>query len=891
MAGQRVVGNDSAIAQISNAQVLLQQGIEFYHHERFADAINVFKQAFANSQTDRLKGALVLRYLSLAYQHLGQWQEAEKAILQSRQLLENQKNLTNTPAYLDVLAKTLNAQGRLQWMKGDWSKALDSWKQAEVNYKKNSNNTAVIGILINQITALQWLGLNRQALASFSQQSLVEFPTVEQVIRQIEQMIQQQSDPNLKALAWQSLGEALRRIGNLSQSEEVLQKSLQVAQKYQLAKATSSALLELGNTKRALANTALAINKLEDAKKYTHDAINYYQQAAVSPHLGIQAQLNLLSFWVETGEWLEATKLWPQIQQPLASLAASSTNIYARLNFARSLTCLVPNIDKNSLLRLGCDRSNKLRKNTSEQSLVTSFPSFQQIDQIIATTLQQARSLQDPRAESYALGQLGELYELSGNLAKAQTLTQQAVLLAEQIQAPDIGYRWQWQLGRLWENQGERKKAIAAYTDAVTSLKSIKNDLLSINADVQFSFRDHVEPIYRKLVDLLLATEGSIQPTPENLQQATETIDSLRLAELENFLRCNLSRTVQLNQDINKVDSKAAFVYPIILENRIEIIFKLPGQSLKHYVTSVEKTEVEKAVLELRANVLKRNYPEAVIEKATQLYQWLILPLEQDLANHKEIKTLVFVLDGALRNIPMSVLYDGKRQEYLIEKQYAIALVPDLQLFDLRPLKREQLQVLTAGVSDKKEIDGRLFEPLPNVPEELQQIGSVVPAKPLLNPNFTKVNLQQQINSGTFSTVHIATHGQFSSDPKETYILTYDKLLKSDDLNNLLRGSNEYSRRSIELLVLSACETAQGDNRATLGLAGIAVRAGARSTLATLWQVSDRSTAEVMGQFYQELTNPEMTKAEALHQAQLALFKRYKAPYYWAPYVLVGNWL
>jgi CHAT domain-containing protein/Flp pilus assembly protein TadD len=883
LAGQRVVGNDSAIAQISNAQVLLQQGIEFYHHERFADAINVFKQAFANSQTDRLKGALILRYLSLAYQHLGQWQEAQKAILQSRQLLENQKNLTNTPAYLDILAKTLNTQGRLQWMKGDWSKALDSWKQAEVTYKKSNNNTGVIGSLINQITAMQWLGLNRQALASFSQQSLVEFPTVEQVIRQTEQIIQQQSDPNLKAFAWQSLGEALRRIGNLSQSEEVLQKSLQVAQKYQLAKATSSALLELGNTKRALANTAVAINQLEDAKKYTHDAINYYQQAAVSPHFRIQAQLNLLSFWVEIGEWSEAAKLRPQIQQSLVSLPASTTNIYARLNFARSLSCLLPNIDKNC--------THKLRKDTSKQTLVTSFPSSQEIDQIIATALQQARSLQDPRAQSYALGQLGELYELTGNLSKAQTLTQQAVLLAEQIQAPDIRYRWEWQLGRLWENQGERKKAIAAYTDAVTSLKSIKNDLLSINADVQFSFRDNVEPIYRKLVDLLLATEGSIQPTPENFQQATETIDSLRLAELENFLRCNLSRTVQLNQDINKVDSKAAFVYPIILENRIEIIFKLPGQSLKHYVTSVKQTEVEKAVLELRANILKRNYPEAVIEKATQLYQWLISPLEEDLENHKEIKTLVFVLDGALRNIPMSVLYDGKRQEYLLEKQYAIALVPDLQLFDLRPLKREQLQVLTAGVSDHKEIDGRLFEPLPNVPEELKQIGSVVPAKPLLNPNFTKVNLQQQINSGTFSTVHIATHGQFSSDPKETYILTYDKLLRSDDLNNLLRGSNENSRRSIELLVLSACETAQGDNRATLGLAGIAVRAGARSTLATLWQVSDRSTAEVMGQFYKELTNPEVTKAQALHQAQLALFKRYKAPYYWAPYVLVGNWL
>jgi CHAT domain-containing protein len=194
-------------------------------------------------------------------------------------------------------------------------------------------------------------------------------------------------------------------------------------------------------------------------------------------------------------------------------------------------------------------------------------------------------------------------------------------------------------------------------------------------------------------------------------------------------------------------------------------------------------------------------------------------------------------------------------------------------------------------VSETEEVEGRKFDPLPNVVGELQQIGSVVPSELLLNPQFTEANLQQQINSGAFSTVHIATHGKFSSDPEETFILAHNQLLKSNDLNNLLRINSQSSSSTIELLVLSACETAQGDNRATLGLAGIAVRAGARSTLSTLWQVSDRSTAELMGQFYKELTKPDVAKAEALHQAQLAVFKQYKAPFYWAPYVLVGNWL
>jgi CHAT domain-containing protein len=269
----------------------------------------------------------------------------------------------------------------------------------------------------------------------------------------------------------------------------------------------------------------------------------------------------------------------------------------------------------------------------------------------------------------------------------------------------------------------------------------------------------------------------------------------------------------------------------------------------------------------------------------------LIEPLEQDLENSGEVKTLVFVLDGVLRNIPMSVLYDGKRKEYLMQKPYALALVPGLQLFDLRPLQREQLKVLTVGVSEQREVEGRKFDEIPNVVEELQQIGNLVPSESLLNPQFTEANLQQQISSGSFSVLHIATHGKFSSDPEQTFILAYNQLLKSNDLNNLLRTNNQSSSSIVELLVLSACETAKGDNRATLGLAGMAVRAGARSTLSTLWQVSDRSTAVLMERFYKELTNPEVTKAQALHQAQLALFNQYKAPFYWAPYVLVGNWL
>jgi CHAT domain-containing protein len=112
-------------------------------------------------------------------------------------------------------------------------------------------------------------------------------------------------------------------------------------------------------------------------------------------------------------------------------------------------------------------------------------------------------------------------------------------------------------------------------------------------------------------------------------------------------------------------------------------------------------------------------------------------------------------------------------------------------------------------------------------------------------------------------------------------------------LDTLLRAREQGELNPIELLVLSACQTATGDRRAALGLAGLAVRSGARSTLATLWSVNDRSTALFMVEFYRELGQPGVTKAQAVRNAQLALLKQpqYEHPYYWAPFILLGNWL
>ncbi|WP_199333689.1 CHAT domain-containing protein [Oculatella sp. FACHB-28] len=875
-----VVVNRPALS--ADARQLLQAGVNYYEQEQFATAVEVWNQALAGftAQDDELGQALVQSNLSVAYQHLGRWEEAEEAIATSLNLLQSEQSNTSTQPFLAVFAKALNTQGRLHWSGGRFDDALDTWRQATLAYQQANDIRGVVLSSINQAEALQALGLSVQAEATLGN---------------VYEVLQQQPlEPSLVATGLWYLGNAQRRLGYLNQSHELLQESLAIATSLDLPSLTSSILLDLGNTNRALSDRAIAIGKADEAQPHQTDAIAHYQQAAsraTLPIHQIQAKLNQLSLLAETGQTSDAAELWLQIQPDLTRLPTGRSTVFATLNAVRSLICL-----RQQLNSAQADCLQQTTQPELEQP-PPSLPDWSELAQLLATAIQQARTLQDSRSEAFALGQLGELYELTRQWSEAQAVTQQALLKTETIQAPDIRYRWEWQMGRLLEKQGDRPGAIAAYTAAFETLKSVRSDLLTINSDVQFSFRSNVEPVYRRLVSLLLQSEVGREPSQDELKQAIEVIDALQLAEIENFLRCTVVQattpfgTEPLVDSIGRVDPTAAIIYPIILEDRLELVYRLPGQPLQHYTTAIAQHQVEQTLTDLRTSIVARNRPEMLLEKATQVYDWIIRPLEADLAATNTVKTLVFVLDGALRNIPMSVLHDGER--YLIEKPYAVAIAPSLQLVDLQPPSGNSLEVLTAGVSEARQIEGQSFSPLANVTNELQQIEAVASTELLLNQEFTRTNLQQQIDSGDFSIVHVATHGQFSSDPDATFIVAYSELLKSQDLNDLLRTDLQDRSSFIELLVLSACETAQGDERATLGLAGIAVRAGARSTVSTLWQVSDSSTAILMGEFYNRLTPSTLTKAEALHQAQLALFNEYgyRSPYIWAPYVLVGNWL
>ncbi len=267
------------------------------------------------------------------------------------------------------------------------------------------------------------------------------------------------------------------------------------------------------------------------------------------------------------------------------------------------------------------------------------------------------------------------------------------------------------------------------------------------------------------------------------------------------------------------------------------------------------------------------------------MYRWLIEPIAPELEK-RQVNNLIFIADYGLRSVPMAVLHDG--QKFLIEK-YSIANTPSFSLLDTEFEGLQNSEVLAMGAS--------IFadqEPLPAVPLELQTIaGNLWPGQIFLNQPFTVENLIQQRQRRTFGIVHLAIHADFNSgDANRSYIQFFDRQLPLDELPSLQLGQPR-----VNLLVISACQSAVGDRNAELGFAGLAVKTGVATTVASLWYVSDQGTLALMREFYARLRGAPI-KAEALRQAQISLIHSSPAqlgdrnlshPYYWAAFTMVGS--
>ncbi|MGA0200971.1 MAG: CHAT domain-containing protein, partial [Prochlorotrichaceae cyanobacterium] len=386
-------------------------------------------------------------------------------------------------------------------------------------------------------------------------------------------------------------------------------------------------------------------------------SFNYFTQALQTatdfPDLQLQAQVNLIRLGLRFPRSAsQLTDFYTGLQDNLQRVPLSRARVFARLNLAETLL-QYPNRDEIFAL------------NDSD---------FQTL---LNQALEDSEALADGRLQAYALGVWGTFEERQENWIQAQAYTEQALLRTQQLNDPVGLYQWQWQLGRVLVAEAQWSRARSTYAQTLETLEGLRTDLANLSTDLTFSFEEKIDPVYRQYVQLLLTPEPGVPLSQERLQTARTTIESLQVEELVSFFKANCVSAQPI--DIETLDASAAIIYPILLRDSLEIIVGFPGQPLQHYQSSVTRGTLERAAQLLRLALAESSSPQRwrrsaagdaegnssqAVRLTRYIYDALIKPMAADLKS-SGAKTLVFTLDGALRNIPMGVLSDGER--YLLE--------------------------------------------------------------------------------------------------------------------------------------------------------------------------------------------------------------------------------
>jgi CHAT domain-containing protein len=360
-----------------------------------------------------------------------------------------------------------------------------------------------------------------------------------------------------------------------------------------------------------------------------------------------------------------------------------------------------------------------------------------------------------------------------------------------------------------------------------------------------------------------------------------------------------------LRQNASSTGKRSAIVYVVPTPNALELLVISPdGKPVHHRVNEAKPANLKALLDTFRENVVNvERDPEDYLPPAQALHRLIIQPIEAEL-KAQNITNLIFCLGANLRSTPIAALHDGK--QFLAEK-YSVAIVPAFSLMSQRPANLQNARVLAMGASEFQDL-----KPLREVPKELDVIDSLWEGQKFLNQDFTVTRLNAERSRAPYSILHLATHAAFSpGQVNDSYIQFWEQRVQLSQVQKLNLNTPE-----VQLLVLSACQTALGDQQAELGFAGLAVQSGSQAAIASLWRADDAGTLVLMTEFYRQLRTAP-SKAEALRRAQTALLSKQVSaavnlatrsgntsgnaalndfvktnlshPYYWATFTLIGN--
>ncbi len=841
--------NDTTSDRQAEADRLFQEGTEQFSNRQYQAALQTYQQVLAISReiSDREGEGETLHKIGATYDRLGEYSQALEFYQQAlsiRQALGDRAGV----------GSTLNSIGGIYHQQGSYQQALEFYQQTlairrEVGDQPGEGRTLNnIGLVYNQ------QGQYPRAL-EFYQQALDIFKSLDNRL-------------GVGAIL-NNMGLVHTELGEYDQSLKLYQQSLEVRR-------------EIGDQTgvgTSLHNIGFVYNQLNEHEQ----ALDFYQQAlAVRREVGDKA-----------GE-------------------ATTLNNIGFVN-------------------------NQLGKHDQAlASLEQALSIFQEIG--------------DKAGEGYTLDSIGTAYKSLGDYAKSLQFYQQALAILREVGDRPSERITLSNIGSLLQQDNQSELAIVFYKQSVNLTESIRKDLRVLSSEQQQSYTQTVADTYRRLADLLLQQNRVIeaqrvldllklqelddylgnvrgneqttqgigllsleQPIWDGIdtilndatqQQITEPLDEFiespdvvalvqQLNQKAKEQRLDLTYLDILQGSLRKLETRAVLLYPLILEDRLELVLITPNAPPIRRTVPVKREDLNHAIVEfLDALTIPRQTltVKPAQKSGRQLYDWLIKPIENELAQ-ANAQTIIYAPDGQLRYIPLAALYDGN--QWLIER-YEINNITAASLIDFKPQLATQPRVLAAAFS-QGHYEFQLgtyqfvFSGLEFAGREVENIAAEIPnTTKLLDRAFSREATEERLNN--YNIIHLATHGAFvPGQPEESFILF------GNGDRATLRDVESWNLKNVDLVVLSACQTGVsgqlGNGEEILGLGYQMQQAGALATIASLWVVDDQGTQVLMDAFYRALQERN-AKAEALRQAQIALINSdYKHPYYWAPFILIGNGL
>lgn len=833
------------------ARTLNNLGVVYDSRGDYARALEFYQAALVIRQEigDRAGEGLNLGNIGLAYQSLGDYNKALEFYQRALEIANQIGDRAGQGYLLTSIAATHSGLG-------DYAKALGMYEQA-LTLQRAIGDRASEGSLLNNIGGVyETLGQTVRAL-EFYQQALG-------VRRQI-------GDRAGEGRTLSNLGGIYDSQGQHQQALEVYQQALAIRRQIGDRSGEGITLNNLGLIYSALGQQERALELFQQALQIQRQTGDRTSQGSALSNIGLVYQ-------------------WRQQADQAAEYYRQALGVFQEIGNRRGEWLALSNL------------GSVLAPQQPELAIVF----YKQSVRVTESIRQDLRSLSRSEQETYTQT-VADTYRALANLL----LSQQRILEAQQV----------LELLKVQEIQDFTREVRSTSARGIVT-NAVEDKILQQYGSL-IAFGQQVEACKQVRCAQLSQLNDTLQELTQQYNQTVQTYEKeirRRRGDDEAFL--DPGKLSKLREIVD-AQPGTVLVYPLVLADKIWLVWAAPGGVVKSTPVAVNQQQLGEAVLEFRRLVQDPSAPRKQVQRAgKQLYDWLIQPLAAEL-NQNRIQHLVFSLDRVTRYIPISALFDGEK--YLIEN-YTVSTVLSADLTNMRdrlPPGSQQTAVLALGASQFPN-----FNPLPNVPMELDAIvqtrngdaRGVYPGLEFLDRSFDFRTLRDHLLGHKI--LHIATHGAFvPGRPEESYLV-----LGTGEKLTIPQIQTLQDLKDIHLVVLSACETALGgpdqDGVEISGLSSYFLNAGAAAVIASLWSVNDASTSQLMQQFYRHLADSSasqpVTKVEALRQAQLSLLygkasgrsasqrglgvvgsalprgtpdlpDKLSHPYYWAPFVLIGN--